>query len=111
VKDEFSTTSEFRDEMLRGMTRLESKMQDHTATLERIEDRQMTGEACIAGAKHTSRLDSLEKTRDEMWEKLASLSRPARKAVAVGGLGGISLVALVEIIKGIWSAIHGSPTP
>jgi len=108
---DFSTTQEFRDELLTFMARTDERSETNTKSLERIETLICTGEACVTGAKHSARIDSLEKTRDDFWEKLNAVAKPARKAVAVGGLGGISLVALVEIIKGIWSAIHGSPTP
>lgn len=98
-----NNTQEFRDEVLEALTRLEVKAEErHTSTtgwLQKLDDRLTSGEACVAGAKHETRLDEHER-------EIEKLRRPARRAVALAGAGGISIVALIELARQVWGALN-----
>lgn len=97
-----NTTQEFRDEVLASLAEMRAEARErHAATsgwLEKLDARIATGAACVAGARHAERLDGHDREIDR-------LRKPTRKAVALVGAGGISVVALIELARQVWGAL------
>lgn len=97
-----SRSREFRDEVLESLTRIETKHdafeKQTTGWMEKLEKHLTSGEACVLGAKLSARLEEHDK-------QIARLRKPTRRAITAVGLGGVSVIAIIEAVKQIWSAI------
>ena len=101
-----SDAEDFRDEMKGFMARNDERWRFTEAFIRDTREAISSGEACVAGAVHATRITALEKEKDKQWTAINSTKRPARRVMAwtAGGLTGV--YGLVELAKVIWQAWH-----
>ena len=100
--DTFRTTQEFRENLLIRMAETKTSVEALRGDIADLK----TGKYCVVGAGHEARLVIVEKSQERHWDILSELRRPVRKAMAVGGAGGLGLVAVFELVKQILAALR-----
>ena len=104
--NEFGKTQEFRDELREFMGETRTSLTDLKSSM-----RDLQTNGCAVGQGDRQRILNLESNKVDLWKAVNRTKRPVRHAVGWSIAGGGGLIGLVEVLKQVWTAWHGSGGP